>query len=178
MNSINESVPVQELINAMAEQLLKSEFGRCYLCTNPMKNITLDGENNGCDGNCSADKQFTPDDLVNKVIQEISRRKGDGNVTGGSLKWLKANPGDILYGHVASDPKTVYPFEVKRVVIKADMTEVVVWSDYLGQEAVINEDNIGTMFFLSEEEAGAGAAKIHNRMWHGYSNGEHKVIFD
>ena len=59
-----------ELINILAKLVLNSEFGRCYLCSNPMKNITLDGVNNGCDGGCKY-KESTTDDLLKKIIKEM-----------------------------------------------------------------------------------------------------------
>lgn len=71
-NSLLLRLPCKDkLINALAEKVLNSEFGRCYMCTNSMKNITLDGVNNGCDGNCSHE-EFTTDDLIEKVVEEIS----------------------------------------------------------------------------------------------------------
>lgn len=64
-------LPIKDkLINALAEIALNSKFGRCYMCTNSMKNITLDGVNNGCDGNCGHE-EFTTDDLIKKVAEEL-----------------------------------------------------------------------------------------------------------
>ena len=63
-----------ELIEVLAKLVLNSEFGRCYMCTNGMKNITLDGENNGCDGNCKQE-EFTVDDLLKKIVAELKRNK-------------------------------------------------------------------------------------------------------
>lgn len=62
------------LTNVLADQLLKTDFGHCYMCTNPMKNITLDGINNGCDGNCRDDDHFTADDLIQKMMRELERK--------------------------------------------------------------------------------------------------------
>ena len=59
-----------ELINVLAKLVLDSNFGMCYMCTNSMKNITLDGVNNGCDGNCKHE-EFTTDDLIKKIIKEM-----------------------------------------------------------------------------------------------------------
>ena len=59
------------LIDVLAEQLLKTDWGHCYMCTNPMKNITLDGVNNGCDGECRMDDHFTKDDLIQKIVREL-----------------------------------------------------------------------------------------------------------
>ena len=60
-----------ELINVLAKRLLSTEFGNCYMCINPMKNITLDGINNGCDGMCNASDSATVDDFLKKIIREI-----------------------------------------------------------------------------------------------------------
>lgn len=59
-----------KLINVLAEKVLNSDFGSCYMCTNPNKYITLDGVNNGCDGNCGH-KEFKTDDLIKKIVEEI-----------------------------------------------------------------------------------------------------------
>ena len=59
-----------ELINVLAKLVLNSNFGMCYMCTNSMKNVTLDGVNNGCDGNCKHE-EFTTDDLIKKIIKEM-----------------------------------------------------------------------------------------------------------
>lgn len=63
-----------ELIEVLATKLLHSEFGRCYMCKNPMKNITLDGVNNGCDGQCS-NEETTVDDFLKKIVSEIEYKK-------------------------------------------------------------------------------------------------------
>lgn len=64
-----------ELINVLANKLFKSEFGRCYMCTNIMKNITLDGINNGCDGECNTSEEFTVEDFLKKIIAEMEYKK-------------------------------------------------------------------------------------------------------
>ena len=38
-----------------------------------MKNITLDGKNNGCDGSCYHAKKYTETDLLNKIKREMER---------------------------------------------------------------------------------------------------------
>ena len=63
------------LTDVLAELLLKTDWGHCYMCTNPMKNITLDGVNNGCDGECRQNDNFTADDLIKKVITEMEKVK-------------------------------------------------------------------------------------------------------
>lgn len=63
------------LTDVLAELLLKTDWGHCYMCTNPMKNITLDGVNNGCDGECHNYDNFTADDLIKKVITEMEKVK-------------------------------------------------------------------------------------------------------
>ena len=42
----------KDLIYELEKYIANSESGRCILCKNNMKNITLDGVNNGCDGEC------------------------------------------------------------------------------------------------------------------------------
>lgn len=64
----------EKLIEVLATKLFNSEFGRCYMCTNLMKNITLDGVNNGCDGMCS-NEEFTVDDFLKKIVEEIQRKE-------------------------------------------------------------------------------------------------------
>lgn len=64
-----------KLIEVLATKLLNSEFGRCYMCTNPMKNITLDGVNNGCDGGCNTSEEFTVDEFLKKITDELSRKE-------------------------------------------------------------------------------------------------------
>lgn len=63
------------LTDILAEQLLKTDWGHCYMCTNPMKNITLDGVNNGCDGECRMDDNFNANDLIKKIIAELNKSK-------------------------------------------------------------------------------------------------------
>lgn len=64
-----------KLIEVLATKLLHSEFGYCYMCTNPMKNITLDGVNNGCDGCCNTSEEFTVDDFLKKIVEEMQRKE-------------------------------------------------------------------------------------------------------
>ena len=64
-----------KLIEVLATKLLNTEFGYCYMCTNPMKNITLDGANNGCDGQCNTLEKFTVDDFLKKIIEEMQRKE-------------------------------------------------------------------------------------------------------
>ena len=64
-----------DLIYILARLLMHTEFGKCYLCTNPMKNITLDEKNNGCDGNCRVDEKFDEDDLIKKIIKELQTKE-------------------------------------------------------------------------------------------------------
>lgn len=64
-----------DLINILATQLLKTDWGHCYMCTNPMKNITLDGVNNGCDGECRSDDDFGVDDLLAKIMNDIEFKR-------------------------------------------------------------------------------------------------------
>ena len=64
-----------KLIEVLATKLLHSEFGNCYMCTNPMKNITLDGVNNGCDGGCNTSEEFTVDDFLKKIVEEMQRKE-------------------------------------------------------------------------------------------------------
>ena len=65
-----------ELIKVLSTKLLQTEFGICYMCKNPMKNITLDGTNNGCDGQCNTLEKYTVDDFLKKIIFELEVRKG------------------------------------------------------------------------------------------------------
>lgn len=62
------------LITILATKLLDSEFGHCYMCKNNMKNITLDGVNNGCDGMCNSDEKATVKEFLEKIIAEINRK--------------------------------------------------------------------------------------------------------
>ena len=64
-----------DLIYILARLLMHTEFGKCYLCTNPMKNITLDEKNNGCDGNCRVDEKFDEDDLITMIIKELQTKE-------------------------------------------------------------------------------------------------------
>lgn len=64
-----------ELVEILATKLFNSEFGVCYMCTNPMKNVTLDGVNNGCNGECNTSEEFTVDDFLKKIVSEIEYRR-------------------------------------------------------------------------------------------------------
>ena len=67
-----------ELIKVLSTKLLQTEFGICYMCKNPMKNITLDGTNNGCDGQCNTLEKYTVDDFLKKIISELEVMKVGG----------------------------------------------------------------------------------------------------
>lgn len=64
-----------ELIEVLASKLLNEQFGTCYMCKNPMKNITLDGVNNGCDGGCNLSEEYTVEDFIKKIVGEMERKK-------------------------------------------------------------------------------------------------------
>lgn len=64
-----------ELIEVLASKLLNEQFGVCYMCKNPMKNITLDGVHNGCDGGCNLSEEHTVDDFIKKIVGELERKK-------------------------------------------------------------------------------------------------------
>lgn len=64
-----------ELIEVLARKLLNEQFGVCYMCKNPMKNITLDGVNNGCDGGCNLSEERTVDDFLKKIVRELEYMK-------------------------------------------------------------------------------------------------------
>lgn len=64
-----------ELIEVLASKLLNEQFGACYMCKNPMKNITLDGIHNGCDGGCNLSEEHTVDDFIKKIVGELERKK-------------------------------------------------------------------------------------------------------
>lgn len=64
-----------ELIEVLASKLLNEQFGACYMCKNPMKNITLDGVHNGCDGECNLSEEHTVDDFIKKIVGELERNK-------------------------------------------------------------------------------------------------------
>lgn len=74
-----------ELIEVLAEKLLNSDFGRCYMCRNSMKNITLDGVNNGCDGMCN-NEEVTVDDFLKKIVSEIEDKKRKAEQTLAGMK--------------------------------------------------------------------------------------------
>lgn len=60
-----------DLIYVLLELLLRTEWGHCYMCSNPTKNITIDGKNNGCDGGCNITKVYNTDDLLTKILSEM-----------------------------------------------------------------------------------------------------------
>lgn len=64
-----------ELIEVLASKLLNEQFGVCYMCKNPMKNITLDGVHNGCDGGCNLSEEHTVDDFIKKIVGELEYNK-------------------------------------------------------------------------------------------------------
>lgn len=64
-----------ELIEVLASKLLNEQFGVCYMCKNPMKNITLDGVHNGCDGGCNLSEEHTVDDFIKKIVGELESNK-------------------------------------------------------------------------------------------------------
>ena len=63
-----------DLIYILLKLLLRTEWGHCYMCSNPMKNITIDGKNNGCDGECNVTEEFDADDLLTKILREIQTK--------------------------------------------------------------------------------------------------------
>ena len=63
-----------DLIYILLKLLLRTEWGHCYMCSNPMKNITIDGKNNGCDGECNMTEEFDTDDLLTKILREIQTK--------------------------------------------------------------------------------------------------------
>lgn len=65
------------LIDALANKLFEEEFANCYMCDNYMKNITIDGVNNGCDGNCQHNKKYTTDDFLERFKEELERSNND-----------------------------------------------------------------------------------------------------
>lgn len=58
----------------LLKRLYYTEFGTCFMCTNTMKNITIDGINNGCDGTCEW-KNNTFDNFKKLIRDEINRMK-------------------------------------------------------------------------------------------------------
>ena len=70
---LEQSVKMQNILSKLA---YGSEFVRCYMCDNNMKNITLDGKNNGCNGRCYHKKNYTESDLIEKIKRELDRLKG------------------------------------------------------------------------------------------------------
>lgn len=65
----------KELMYALADQVLKSQFGDCLTCENHMKNITIDGVRNGCDGSCSHSKEWTVEEFIDLFAQELKLEK-------------------------------------------------------------------------------------------------------
>ena len=63
----------KSLVDVLVGLLLKTEFARCYMCENHMKNITLDGINNGCDGQCSSFILTSREELLAKIKREMER---------------------------------------------------------------------------------------------------------
>ena len=70
----------EELINTMAKAMLHTDFGGCALCDNYAKNITIDGINNGCDGNCRHDKEYSEKDIIKWFEEQIRWQKLKGAV--------------------------------------------------------------------------------------------------
>lgn len=66
---------LNKIIKVLVTKLLNTEFGRCYMCKNPMKNIMIDGVNNGCDGECNTTEESSVEDFLKKFIAELERIK-------------------------------------------------------------------------------------------------------
>lgn len=49
---------------ALANVLLDSDIGHCFICENSMKNITFDRVSNGCDGECCHTKTYTVEEFL------------------------------------------------------------------------------------------------------------------
>ena len=64
-----------DFVFKLGELLLNEQFGYCYTCDNHMKNITIDGVNNGCDGNCSHTKEWTTQEFVIALYDEYMRNE-------------------------------------------------------------------------------------------------------
>lgn len=45
------------------------------MCENNMKNVTLDGGNNGCDGGCLFTKKTTVEEFIKKILHELEMNK-------------------------------------------------------------------------------------------------------
>lgn len=63
-----------ELINVLAEKLLHTEFGACYMCADPIKGcISINESFNiaGCNGICKMPNDFTAEALIKKVVKEL-----------------------------------------------------------------------------------------------------------
>jgi hypothetical protein len=58
----------------LAEYFNDTQEAHCLLCNNHMKNITIRrNSNQGCDGNCNFDKDYTKEDLLALFIKESER---------------------------------------------------------------------------------------------------------
>lgn len=68
---VNIIAEQEKTIKILGKILYNSDFGRCYMCSNPMKNVTLDGFNNGCDGLCNFTEKYSVDEFLNKINKEI-----------------------------------------------------------------------------------------------------------
>lgn len=65
----------KELIHALADHVLKSQFGYCITCENHMKNVTIDGVRNGCDGACSHSKEWTVEEFIDLFEKKLRLEK-------------------------------------------------------------------------------------------------------
>jgi hypothetical protein len=66
-----KSIDYQKVSNLMAEYFFATQEAHCLLCDNPMRNITIRrGSPQGCDGNCTHNKAYTKEDLLNMFIRE------------------------------------------------------------------------------------------------------------
>ena len=82
----------KSLVDVLVGLLLKTEFVRCYMCENHMKNITLDGINNGCDGQCASFNLPTREDLLGKIKREMERtNKKDEKTNNSTSIWPRYN---------------------------------------------------------------------------------------
>lgn len=70
-----EVAKLEKTQNVLLNIISKTEFGRCYMCGNVMKNITIDGVNNGCDGACGNEEKYEESELLNKIENEIRRKE-------------------------------------------------------------------------------------------------------
>lgn len=65
----------KELMYALADHVLKSQFGYCLTCENHMKNVTIDGVRNGCDGACSHSKEWTVEEFIDLFEKKLKLEK-------------------------------------------------------------------------------------------------------